>query len=541
MRDMLTPSMPDVTNNDAELVAASLSGDRTAFGQIVSRYQSLICSLAYSATGSLGQSEDLAQETFITAWKHLCHLREQNKLRAWLCGIARNRINSALRRDGREPVRSAEPLDVIHESASSEPLPHDQTISREEEAILWRSLERIPDIYREPLVLFYREHQSVENVALALDLSEDAVKQRLSRGRKLLAEEVAAFVEGTLARTNPGKAFTIGVIAALPLVLTSSAKAATLGAAAAKGSSAAKLASVAGFFNAIIGPILGFLGPWLQYRIAMESARSDAESAFIRRYFHRMFAVMLSFVIALLALFFLGSGIIRTHTGWFVGALLGLIGIYVVIGISFAAWSKWAFKAFRQEADAKGENYSRQAFWEFRSRTELLGMPLIHIRLGKPSPNWSPVKAWIAAGDFAYGGLFALGGVAIAPVCVGGLAIGLISWGGVALGAFVLGGLAFGGWAFGGMAIGWQAFGGCAVAWNAAMGGLAVAREFAVGGVAHAAQSNNEIATQFMKSQFFFVQMEALARYINWLNLLWLIPMVAWQRAVRRKNCRALA
>ncbi|HLP78565.1 MAG TPA: sigma-70 family RNA polymerase sigma factor, partial [Candidatus Paceibacterota bacterium] len=300
---MMTSSMPDVANNDAQLVAASLSGDRNAFGQIVSRYQSLICSLAYSATGSLGQSEDLAQETFITAWKHLGHLREQNKLRAWLCGIARNRINSALRREGREPVRSAEPLDVVHESASSEPLPHDQTISREEEAILWRSLERIPDIYREPLVLFYREHQSVENVALALDLSEDAVKQRLSRGRKLLAEEVAAFVEGTLARTNPGKAFTVSVIAALPLVLTSSAKAATLGAVAAKGSSAAKLASVAGLFNAIIGPILGFLGPWLQYRIVMESARSDAERAFIRRYYQRLFAVMLTFVIALLVLF----------------------------------------------------------------------------------------------------------------------------------------------------------------------------------------------------------------------------------------------
>ena len=63
--------MSTAANNDAELVAASLSGNRDAFGQIVSRYQSLICSLAYSATGSLGTSEDLAQETFITAWKRL--------------------------------------------------------------------------------------------------------------------------------------------------------------------------------------------------------------------------------------------------------------------------------------------------------------------------------------------------------------------------------------------------------------------------------------------------------------------------------------
>src|SRR5207249_1394274 len=84
-----------------------------------------------------------------------------------------------------------------------EPQPHERAISAEEEAILWRSMERIPEIYREPLVLFYREHQSIEAVAQNLELSEDAVKQRLSRGRKLLHEEVLAFVEGTLARTNP--------------------------------------------------------------------------------------------------------------------------------------------------------------------------------------------------------------------------------------------------------------------------------------------------------------------------------------------------
>src|ERR1019366_8612407 len=101
-----------------------------------------------------------------------------------------------------------------------EPSPPEQAISKEEEAILWRSLERIPEIYREPLVLFYREHQSIEAVAQNLELSEDTVKQRLSRGRKLLHEQVLAFIEGALERTKPGKSFTLGVIAALPLAVT---------------------------------------------------------------------------------------------------------------------------------------------------------------------------------------------------------------------------------------------------------------------------------------------------------------------------------
>ena len=197
--------MAVAANNDAELVSASLAGDRDAFGQIVARYQSLVCSLAYSATGSLSQSEDLAQETFVTAWKQLAGLREPEKLRAWLCGIARNLINNWLRRQGREPSHRAESLEEIAESHSPEPLPVEQTISNEEQAILWRSLERIPEIYREPLVLFYREHQSIGAVAQNLELTEDAVKQRLSRGRKMLQEQVFAFVEGALERTDPGK------------------------------------------------------------------------------------------------------------------------------------------------------------------------------------------------------------------------------------------------------------------------------------------------------------------------------------------------
>jgi RNA polymerase sigma factor (sigma-70 family) len=136
---MLSPA----THNDSDLVSESLAGNRDAFGHIVSRYQSLVCSLAYSATGSLSQSEDLAQDVFVTAWKQLRELREPEKLRAWLCGIARNLINNSLRKQGREPSHRAESLEGMPEGPSPEPLPVETTISREEAEILWRSLERI--------------------------------------------------------------------------------------------------------------------------------------------------------------------------------------------------------------------------------------------------------------------------------------------------------------------------------------------------------------------------------------------------------------
>src|SRR5437588_11269286 len=121
--------MTGAGNSDAELVAESLKGDRDAFGLIVMRYQSLICSLAYSAIGRLGQSEDVAQETFITAWKHLRHLREPAKLRSWLCGIARNRVNNFLRREGREPLGNAEELTALDHAPCGEPQPVDRAIS----------------------------------------------------------------------------------------------------------------------------------------------------------------------------------------------------------------------------------------------------------------------------------------------------------------------------------------------------------------------------------------------------------------------------
>src|SRR5438270_2712618 len=179
---MMTQAVKTTDFSDSKLVTESLAGNRDAFGWIVARYQSLLCSLAYSATGSLSQSEDLAQETFVTAWKQLADLREPEKLRSWLCRISRNLTFDAVRRQGREPIHKAESLEEIQESPAPEPLPSDYTISREEEAILWRSIERIPESYREPLVLYYRDIQFVENVEAVLDLSAGAVKRRMTCG-----------------------------------------------------------------------------------------------------------------------------------------------------------------------------------------------------------------------------------------------------------------------------------------------------------------------------------------------------------------------
>jgi hypothetical protein len=426
-------------------------------------------------------------------------------------------------------------LDFVHDAPASEALPSEQAVRREEEAILWRSLERIPESYREPLILFYREHQSVETVAAELELSEDAVKQRLSRGRKLLQEEVLAFVEGALQRTNPGRTFTLAVLATITM-LSTSAKAATLAAVAVKAGAATKSAAAIGLFNGIIGPVLGFLGPWLQYRVFLAAAKTDKERKNIQRYFRRLLGLMIGFGVVLAALAILGGRFVHAHPLLFASALIGLVAAYVIAAVRMGVWANRMFRELREERAALSENRSAQSAWEYRSKLELLGLPLVHIRFHRSAAQRGPVKAWIAAGDSAFGLLFAFGGLAIAPVSVGGLAIGLVPWGGAAVGLFAVGGFALGGWVFGGFALGWEAFGGFALAWNAAMGGLAIAREFALGGVAHAAEANSEITSQFMKASPFFSRMEILAHYVGWLNLLWLIPLVGWWRTLAKRT-----
>lgn len=265
--------------NEIALIESSLHGDRSAFGQIVEHYQSLVCSLAFSATGDLNTSEDLAQETFVAAWQQLSQLNEPTKFRSWLCGITRNLIRGHFRRHQSRLVSSVEVLQEPVDTQQAQPA--EAALKREEQAMLWELLQGIPESYREPLVLYYREEQSVGKVAEWLSLSEDAVKQRLSRGRNLLRESVAGFVETALHSSKPGKAFVAGVLALLP---AASAQAMGIGLAAttAKGAGVVKAAAATpGFWAVLLGPLLGVLGAVFGARASLKDARSANERRFL--------------------------------------------------------------------------------------------------------------------------------------------------------------------------------------------------------------------------------------------------------------------
>jgi len=320
---MINPA-PD----DRELFEGSVAGNRRAFGQIVERYQSLICAITYNLTGDLALSEDLAQETFLAAWQGLRDLREPGKLRAWLCGIARNLCANMVRRRAQDVTHGAEALEQVEEPASPVPSPREVAISAEEQAILWRELENIPEIYREPLILFYRRGRSVKEVAEGLEVSEEAVKQRLSRGRKMLKDQVAAFVENALARTGPKEAFTIAVLAALSAPASSAVAGAAV-ATAAEGSAAAKAAATASLGGAVLGPLIGLLGAIFGIRASIVNTRSPHERRFMVRMAWVVGVYAALFCGCLFAITFNARAIIAVSPWLLAGSLAGLSGVYI--------------------------------------------------------------------------------------------------------------------------------------------------------------------------------------------------------------------
>jgi hypothetical protein len=201
---------------------------------------------------------------------------------------------------------------------------------------------------------------------------------------------------------------------------------------------------------------------------------------------------------------------------------------------AFSIWFYRTVKKFRSVPPAPNAATTPKApVWEYRSRFHLLGLPFIHLRFGgwqtgAQTQIQKPIKAWIAATEgFAFGILFAYGGVAVAPVSIGACAIGLFSYGAMAVGVLAVGGFGFGIWAFAGFGFGWDVSAACAIAWHIASGAqYAIAHHYALGFIAHAAQANTDFVRQLVKSNPFFATCWRMVPHFLWLMWLWAIPLI---------------
>jgi hypothetical protein len=294
-----------------------------------------------------------------------------------------------------------------------------------------------------------------------------------------------------------------------------------------------------GLLGAMLGPLIVFVPNYIAYRVTLAGAYSDEERAAIKRLWAKLAGITLALFIplAVILVWLTWGRMDPSHlSGLFACTLVVIFvpTIFTLMAASARENRHYLSRILEQE-------YFRvlpKPAWEYRSKASLFGLPLVHIRAGdRFAVLRKPVKAWVAVGYRAIGGLLAFGVLTIAPISVGGLSIGVVSLGALALGGICAGGIALGGWpVFGGLLIGWQAFNGCfTIAWNQAVGMGSLAHDYALGLFAHAAQANNDIAREIIFPNPIFRLAEFTTRHWIWLNLLWIVPFsVMWWIARKR-------
>jgi RNA polymerase sigma-70 factor (ECF subfamily) len=192
-----------MSHNESQLVAKAQSGDEEAFELLVRAHQRYVFNLAYRLLGDRSEAEDVAQETFVRAWRGLPSFRAECRFATWLYRIARNVCLNRL------PQLQAElrQTDVLgHTVACPDPTPGDVLDAKERREFLHAELARLPAKYRLVLTLRYLQGFSYAEIAEVLNLPLGTVKTHLYRGREALAARLAAGeLEMTRGRIQSGQ------------------------------------------------------------------------------------------------------------------------------------------------------------------------------------------------------------------------------------------------------------------------------------------------------------------------------------------------
>lgn len=278
----------------AELdVRQAAAGDREAFARLLEATRTTVCSIALSVVRDVEASEDVAQDVYLHAWRNLPTLRNADSFLPWLRQLTRNRAHDFLRRD--QPARRTLLEETLRDPRASV---EDDLLGDEQRRLLREALDSLNADAREVLILYYREEQSVRQVATLLELSESAVKKRLERARDALRESLLRGASEVVAATKPGAAFSFTVLALLP-PLSPATKAigqsALLAAGAGKG-----LAALGGSF---LSALFGVGGLLVGYARLLKDADSEPERRAVKRLMliGSLLMVAMSFSIAPLA------------------------------------------------------------------------------------------------------------------------------------------------------------------------------------------------------------------------------------------------
>jgi RNA polymerase sigma-70 factor (ECF subfamily) len=163
-----------------------VSGDHAAFREFVKQYQQTVFLCCRTLGLSETEAQDVASETFLTAYEKIGTFNGKSKLSTWLWKVAYYKGINYLRKNKRRKdlLRglSAQPTDtgIAQVSAALE--------NKEQADVVWQAVERLPRSWALAIVLFYRQEKSILEIAKIMKKRQNTVKTYLFRGRKRLKE-----------------------------------------------------------------------------------------------------------------------------------------------------------------------------------------------------------------------------------------------------------------------------------------------------------------------------------------------------------------
>jgi len=201
------------TISDTHAVRGVLAGRREDFAVLVRRYLPAMVALAHSTTGSYADAEDIAQESFLHAFRHLDRLKDPARFGAWMASIVKN----AARTFTAQRAKRAQALAATPRQATGRPSPE----TREIHAFLRKEIGRLDETFRDVLLLHYFAGMTAREIADVLNISRNAVLKRLERGRHALGQQLVEVLGQGLTpdkqRLTQRATRTMAIVAAAPI------------------------------------------------------------------------------------------------------------------------------------------------------------------------------------------------------------------------------------------------------------------------------------------------------------------------------------
>jgi RNA polymerase sigma-70 factor (ECF subfamily) len=183
-------------NSTEELVTRVRAGDEEAFRLIFDRYSRPVLSFIYDMVGDRALAEDLAQETFVRAYRGLSSLREETKLSTWLFAIAKNcareQLRSRRRNEGNVEI-DAEPAFELRDGGRS---PSGALLDKELSGVIQKALSKLDEDKRTVFTLKVLQQRSYEEIAEITGFSVGKLKTDLHRARAEMRKRIGPYLGG---------------------------------------------------------------------------------------------------------------------------------------------------------------------------------------------------------------------------------------------------------------------------------------------------------------------------------------------------------